>query len=192
MSKKRLILLIIILIGIWYFWGGEWYANRSSELSEQAAIMSEQQVPDTADGETVDVEDPAPAVETGKTPTAAGQARVHYLTKNVLEACGTSTVSLVQDIDVAHGHPSAGALVAMTLALPEGAPDNYTSALLSGTRLLSLKIDGEGTTTADYNSRLKEDLGECGAVQRRTQIENTLGEFAEVKKAVITINGEVW
>ena len=68
----------------------------------------------------------------------------------------------------------------------------YESALPSGTRLLTMQIDKEGTATADYNSALGTDAAPCVKAERRAQIERTLKEFTEIKNVVITVEGEIW
>jgi spore germination protein GerM len=68
----------------------------------------------------------------------------------------------------------------------------YGSAILRGTRFLSLKIDSKGTATADFSSLLDKEIKDCARVQRQAQIEKTLESFPGVKNVVITVNGKAW
>lgn len=186
---KKIILLLIVIVGVWYFFMRD---KEAGEPTPQPAGTSQEEV--ATDRVADEDEETSAATQTGDGDVlaATGKVRVHYFTKAALDACSTETVALVQDIETKYGHPAAGALVAMTLFRADDAPGDYVSALAQGTRLLTLRIDGEGKAAIDFNSRLKEELGKCGGAQRRAQIENTVREFPQVKAVAITVNGKIW
>lgn len=183
MTKKRLILLILIIVAVWYFWGRDKVANGPApEAQEEVAEESTSPQPSPNIGEGED----------GGEPVAEGQARVHYFTKEALASCSVETVAVEQAVDSKYGHRAAGALVAMTLSMPADLAERYESALPQGTRLLTMQIDKEGVATADYNDALDAAGAPCVKAERRAQIENTLKEFSEIKNVVITVAGKVW
>lgn len=184
MIKKRFILVVLIIIGVWYFWGRDWMEKRSqmaqAPVGEEAEEgTSPQPSPNLGEGEN--------RAEVGE-----GKARVHYFTKEALASCSAETVAQELAVDPKYGHRAAGALVVMTLSLPAEASEKYGSALAPGTRLLTMRIDEEGVAYADYNSALNTEAAECVKTQRRAQIESTLKEFPEIKGIVITVEGKVW
>jgi len=185
MTKKRLIILILVVIAVWYFWGRSQKANGPAQ---PAPISAEQEIPAGDEGEEAAREAEGELAE----PVNAGKARVHYFTAAALGACSRETTAAEQNIDAQYGHSAAGALVAQTLPMPGDAPEGLASALALGTRLLSMQISKEAVATANYNDKLNEELNDCNGPQRRAQIENTLREFAEIKEVVITVNGQVW
>lgn len=180
MSKKRLIVLLIIIVGVWYFWGRSRVVDGPARESAKVENSTSPQ--------------PSPNLgeEENRGEVGDGQVRVHYFTKVALAECSMETVVLEQTADPKYGHRAAGALVAMTLALPAEVREQYVSALSLATRLLSMRIDDEGAAMADYNSALDDALTSCAKDQRRAQIERTLKEFPEIKSVVVTVNGEVW
>lgn len=186
MNKKRLIILILVIIAIWYFAsrGKPATAPVTDEQPEEAIAQQVEESTNTDQEQS----EAASSLE----PVAEGKARVHYFTKEALELCQTNTVALEQTVDPKYGHPAAGALVAQTLPLSAEIADEYISALGAGTRLIVMRIDKEGVATADYNSALNEGLNDCNRAQRRAQIANTLKEFPQIKEVVITVNGQVW
>jgi len=189
MSKKRIIILILIFIGVWYFWGKDWYSNRAVQQNNQAGVEEEAVVKEKA---VRPVDENAVTEGIGESLAKAGQAVAHFFTKEELAGCSTKTIGAVYDIDSKFGHPAAGALVEMTRASSGKTPGDYVTSILSGTRLLSLKIDKDGKAIVDYNAVLIKDLDECKAKQRRAQIEHTIQEFPKVKAVEITVDGQVW
>ncbi|MBI4135688.1 GerMN domain-containing protein [Candidatus Uhrbacteria bacterium] len=186
MNKKRLIIIILVIIAIWYFALRDKTAPVSApetEIREDAEEQITKQIEENAGPSGA-----APDQE----PVEAGKARVHYFTKEALEACRTETVALEQAVDPKYGHPAAGALVAQTSPMPADAGGDYISALSPGTRLIVMNIATDGIATADYSKALSDELNDCNTAQRRAQIVNTLKEFSQIKEVIITINGEVW
>lgn len=179
MNKKRLILLIIISIGVWYFWGRGQKANGPEQPAPEAKVE-----------ESVTTE--PPATSSGNNVVGEGKARVHYFTKEALASCSTVTTAVEQTVDPKYGHRAAGALVTMTLPMPKEISNQYVSALVPGTRLLTMRISDAGVAIADYNSALDDAIAPCVKAQRRAQIEATLKEFAEIKGVAITVGGVGW
>ena len=163
-------------------WGRGWMARRADQSARSTPEVATEGI--KSEGMQTNAG--------GQGAVAAGKARVHYFTKDALTACSTETVAFEQDIDAKYGHQGAGALVAMTLPLPAGTPDTYVSALPSGTRLLTMRIDRDGVAHADYNGNLNNAVEGCAKAERRAQIESTLREFPEIKSVVITVEGKVW
>ncbi len=65
----------------------------------------------------------------------------------------------------------------------------YTTALNTGIKIQSLVI-ANGTAKVDLNSALQQGVaGSCRVMAIRSQIENTLKQFASVKNVVISVNG---
>lgn len=185
MTKTRLILLVFIIIGVWYFWGRNRQVNGPPQ---PAQVPAGQELQSDEEAET----NPSlPPLTLRGGEVGEGKARVHYFTKEALAACSTETVALDQTVDPKYGHPASGALVAMTLPMSQESSAQYVSALAPGTRLLTMRIDKEGVATANYNSMLREEENDCNKAQRRAQIEKTLREFSEIKSVRITVEGEV-
>ncbi len=68
--------------------------------------------------------------------------------------------------------------------------DGFSTSLKSGTKLNSLTITN-GVARADFNEALDERVGgSCLVTSIRSQIEQTLKQFASVKSVVISINGK--
>ncbi|MBI2551720.1 GerMN domain-containing protein [Candidatus Uhrbacteria bacterium] len=179
MNKKRLILLILIILGVWYFWGRGQKADGPAQPGVEEAAVEEE----------IANNPPQPSLTLRE---GDNVVRVHYFTKEALASCAVETTSIEQAIDPKYGHFAAGALVTMTLPLSAEHAAQYASALPTGTRLLTMQIDKEGTARADYNSALDGQGAPCLKAERRAQIERTLKEFSEIKKVVITVEGEVW
>lgn len=186
MNKKRLIILILVIIAIWYF------ASRGKQAPAPTPAEQPQEATAEQVGETTATDQEQSETASSSEPVEEGKARIHYFTKEDLESCKTTTVALEQTVDPKYGHSAAGALVAQTSPLPTEAAGGYVSALGAGVRLIVMRIDKEGVATADYSRALSEGLNDCNTAQRRAQIVNTLKEFPQIKEVVITVNGEKW
>lgn len=187
---RYLVLLILIVGGVWYFTG-----KRGGQSSSSEAPPAQESAPAQATQDTATADKEGMKEGTAEAPTeapASGTARVHYFTASALEACSTETVALTQTIDPQYGHPTAGALVAMTRPLPTDAPKDTINAFAAGTRLIRSRLDRDGIIHVDYNRNLNDGLEGCRAAQRRAQIVNTAKEFPAVKEVVVTVNGSTW
>ena len=59
-----------------------------------------------------------------------------------------------------------------------------------GTKLQGLEIK-DGVASADFNQKLQEKIsGSCRVSAIRAQIEQTLKQFPDIKKVIISVNGE--
>lgn len=190
MTKKRLILLILIIVAVWYFWGKDRAVNGPQDEAQPDQVTAGQEV--QADEEAEASAEARLNLSSADGNLGGDKARVHYFTKEALASCAVETVAVQQAVDPKYGHRAAGALVAMTLPLPADQAEQYGSAFAPGTRLLTMQIDKEGVATAAYNDALDADGAPCVKAERRAQIERTLREFSEIKKVVITVDGKAW
>lgn len=68
----------------------------------------------------------------------------------------------------------------------------YSTAIPKNTMLNSVTIDSQGQVTADFGGGIaKGAAGSCLVTAIRSQIEQTLLQFAGVEKVVISVDGEV-
>ena len=181
MNKKRLIVLILVIIAVWYF-----------AVHDRKPAQAPTTTSGVANEEAKYHNAPQSTLALSGGDIAEGKARVHFFTKDAVANCSTATSAVELAIDSKYGHPAAGALVAMTLPLPAEQAEKYVSTLPSGTRLLTMQIDRDGIAHANYNSTLNAPATDCIKAERRVQIEATLKEFSQIKSVVITVEGKVW
>lgn len=186
MTKLRFLLLIVLFGVGGYLWvkGPEGLKWPGAAVKEPEATKGAKGTKEIKGAEVANVAEVANGIE--------GVVRVHYFTKEGLAACSTETVTRAVTPDPKYGHAGAGALVVQTLALTGEDAEKYASALVPGTRLLSMKMSPTGVATADYNTALNSELNDCNKAQRKAQIERTLKEFSEIKNVAITVEGKVW
>lgn len=68
--------------------------------------------------------------------------------------------------------------------------EGYFTSINSGVRLLSLRIDENGTAFADFDEQLEYQVGgSCRVSAIRAEITETLKQFDTIKDVVISING---
>ncbi|MFA6594171.1 MAG: GerMN domain-containing protein [Candidatus Buchananbacteria bacterium] len=65
----------------------------------------------------------------------------------------------------------------------------YYSALPLGTRLKYVKLDGDGTLEVNFDYQLGKAAGSCAVTAIRSQITNTLMQFAQVQSVKICVDG---
>ncbi|MFA6227655.1 MAG: GerMN domain-containing protein [Patescibacteria group bacterium] len=65
----------------------------------------------------------------------------------------------------------------------------YYSAIPLGTRLKYVKLDDDGTLEVNFDSQLDKAAGSCAVTAIRSQITNTLMQFAQVQSVKICIDG---
>jgi spore germination protein GerM len=67
----------------------------------------------------------------------------------------------------------------------------YTTSIPAATKLRSVSVDASGTVTVDFDQAIQKGVaGSCRVGAIRSQIEQTLKEFPEVRDVVITVRGE--
>lgn len=81
------------------------------------------------------------------------------------------------------------ALIALVSTKPQDA--RMDDVIPIGTKVLSLKIDGDGTAYADFSKELaKKGTGSYGEFMLAYAITNTLTEFSEIKCVQILVEGK--
>lgn len=65
----------------------------------------------------------------------------------------------------------------------------YYSAIPLGTQLKYIKLDDDGTLEANFSSQLGKAAGSCAVSAIRSQITNTLMQFAQVQTVKICVDG---
>lgn len=65
----------------------------------------------------------------------------------------------------------------------------YISIIPAGTFLQYIKIDDSGVATANFSGTISKVAGSCAVTAIKSQIKNTLIQFASVKSVVICIDG---
>ncbi len=74
---------------------------------------------------------------------------------------------------------------------PEERSDLYETAINANTKLLSLRV-ADGVAYADFDKQLNFEVGgSCRVGFIRTQIEQTLKQFSDVREVVISVEGQV-
>jgi hypothetical protein len=67
--------------------------------------------------------------------------------------------------------------------------NGYISVIPAGTFLQYIKIDDSGVATANFSGSISKVAGSCAVTAIKSQIKNTLIQFASVKSVVICIDG---
>lgn len=81
------------------------------------------------------------------------------------------------------------ALIALVSTKPKDA--SMEDVVPIGTKVLSLKIDADGTATADFSKEIaKKGQGSYGEMMLTYAIVNTLTEFPEIKRVQILVEGK--
>lgn len=81
-------------------------------------------------------------------------------------------------------------ITALNALLTHAIPEQYKSAIISGTQLYQFNVR-DGIATIDMGEFMNLNVGKCSWEARKTQVLKTVNQFNTYKEIIITVAGEV-
>ena len=117
-----------------------------------------------------------------------------YFSNNQLDSAFSCTQTYsVERIVQAEGQPYQAVLESL-LAGPTKTEKSrgYLTGIPTDTKLLSVLVNSRGQATVDFSRELDQAVaGSCLVSTIRSQIMATLGQFPEIKEAIISVEGDI-